>query len=402
MPAPPAVATFAPEEKQKAMKTFITSIALMILLTAPTAAQDITVTGKVTDTRREPVPFASVVLRSLPDSAVVAGSMTGDDGGFSLSAPEGSSYLLTVSFIGYLPHEQVCGTSSDLGDIVLEDDVQMLEEAVVVAHRVEHRPNGYHINLRNDPIAKGRQATEMLSFLPGVSTDDESVQILSRTTHAIYIDGIKIQNYSELKALQASQIESVDIDYMSGVEEAADAQGGVIRIKLKKQVDGGFSGYLQASAGANMYGYGGESARSIFRARTGNLSIYNTLAYVRQRYFSDNESEYLFKETGSDILSREEYRSWGIPTLSIPAPTAPRSSTPPPAQTSTRECSTTPGISMTRAASWPSPPTTSAPTTPWTSSSPLKEGLRKTTATPSRPRTWCVCALPSTIPQARA
>lgn len=72
-----------------------------------------------------------------------------------------------------------------------------------------------------------------------------------------------------------------------------------------------FSGYLQASAGANMYGYGGESARSIFRARTGNLSIYNTLAYVRQRYFSDNESEYLFKETGSDILSREEYSSWG-------------------------------------------------------------------------------------------
>lgn len=125
---------------------------------------------------------------------------------------------------------------------------------------------------------------------------DESVQILSRTTHAIYIDGIKIQDYSELKALQASQIESVDIDYMSGVEEAAD---------------GGFSGYLQASAGANMYGYGGESARNIFRARTGNLSIYNTLAYVRQRYFSDNESEYLFKETGSDILSREEYRSWG-------------------------------------------------------------------------------------------
>ena len=112
----------------------------------------------MTDTRREPVPFASVVLRSLPDSAVVAGSMTGDDGGFSLSAPEGSSYLLTVSFIGYLTHEQVCGTSSDLGDIVLEDDVQMLEEAVVVAHRVEHRPNGYHINLRNDPIAKGRQA----------------------------------------------------------------------------------------------------------------------------------------------------------------------------------------------------------------------------------------------------
>ena len=77
LPAPPAVATFAPEEKHKAMKTFITSIALMMLLTAiPAAAQDITVAGKVTDTRREPVPFASVVLRSLPDSAVVAGSMT--------------------------------------------------------------------------------------------------------------------------------------------------------------------------------------------------------------------------------------------------------------------------------------------------------------------------------------
>ena len=81
------------------MKTFITSIALMMLLTAiPTAAQDITVTGKVTDTRRKPVPFASVVLRSLPDSAVVAGSMTGDDGGFSLSAPESSATCHTSKF----------------------------------------------------------------------------------------------------------------------------------------------------------------------------------------------------------------------------------------------------------------------------------------------------------------
>ena len=80
---------------------------MMLLLSVPAAAQDITVAGKVTDTRREPLPFASVVLRSLPDSAVVAGSMTGDDGGFSLSAPEATCH--TSKFVERPP---TSGTSS--------------------------------------------------------------------------------------------------------------------------------------------------------------------------------------------------------------------------------------------------------------------------------------------------
>ena len=73
MPAPPAVATFVPEEKQKAMKTFITSIALMILLTAiPAAAQNIT--GRLVDESGDPVAYASVVIISRPDSAYMTGA----------------------------------------------------------------------------------------------------------------------------------------------------------------------------------------------------------------------------------------------------------------------------------------------------------------------------------------
>ena len=60
------------------MKTFITSIALTILLTAiPAAAQDIT--GRLVDESGDPVAYASVVIISRPDSAYMTGATTAED-----------------------------------------------------------------------------------------------------------------------------------------------------------------------------------------------------------------------------------------------------------------------------------------------------------------------------------
>ena len=56
---------------------------MMCLVAIVSAAQDIS--GRVIDEQAKPMPFANVVLVSRADSAFIAGTMTKDDGTFSIS-----------------------------------------------------------------------------------------------------------------------------------------------------------------------------------------------------------------------------------------------------------------------------------------------------------------------------
>ena len=55
-----------------------------IILPVSLSAQ--TVSGKVIDENSQPLPYANVVLLSLPDSAFVSGTISGEDGSFTLEA----------------------------------------------------------------------------------------------------------------------------------------------------------------------------------------------------------------------------------------------------------------------------------------------------------------------------
>ena len=59
-----------------------------------------TVSGKLVDETGQPLPFANVVLLSLPDSAFVSGTISGEDGAFSLQTT-GENQMVKISSIGY-------------------------------------------------------------------------------------------------------------------------------------------------------------------------------------------------------------------------------------------------------------------------------------------------------------
>ena len=59
---------------------------LCICLLATFALQAQTFTGKVVDEKSQPLPYANVVLLSLPDSAFVTGTVSDESGAFTLKA----------------------------------------------------------------------------------------------------------------------------------------------------------------------------------------------------------------------------------------------------------------------------------------------------------------------------
>ena len=289
------------------MKSFTKAFFLFML--SPLWAMGQSITGQIVDEESNPIPSVNCVLLS-SDSVFITGSISENDGRFTISAQSGMNYILSISCVGYESISQAC-KAGNVGTIILKENTQMLSEVAIVGRRIKYKSNGYTINLKNESLAKGKQATELLAFLPGVTVDRESVKVFSQSPHAIYVDGIKIQNNSELESIPASLIESIEIDYLAGVSENANARGGVIKVKLKKERQGGYSGYFRGAANLlTHYGYQGESLNNSFSARYGKLSIRNNILYSHRLFLEDARENHFFKQEENHITSTAEMRDW--------------------------------------------------------------------------------------------
>ena len=76
------------------------TLLLLCYLILPLGASAQTVKGKLIDENSLPLPFANVVLLSLPDSAFVNGTVSGEDGAFTLEATS-ENQIVKISSIGY-------------------------------------------------------------------------------------------------------------------------------------------------------------------------------------------------------------------------------------------------------------------------------------------------------------
>ena len=191
------------------MKRYLFVILLSICSVCRIMAQD-TISGKVIDENKNPIPYVSVVLQHVQDSSYVCGVTSDAEGVFRLPVQSDREYVLLVSYIGYVTVRKTC-KAGNVGTIVMKEDAVMLEEVNVIASRIRHNANGYSVNLRSSDIVKGKQSTDALVFLPGVTKEENSYKINGLPVSEIYVDGMKLTNMDELKNLPADMIEQVKV-----------------------------------------------------------------------------------------------------------------------------------------------------------------------------------------------
>ncbi len=180
--------------------SIILALLIALHLNAVTSIQ-----GKVVDSQNNPQPYVSVVLQNVQDSSYVCGVATDTEGLFTLQIQEDIEYTLLLSYMGYETIKKVC-KAGNLGTIVMKEDSKMLDEVVIVASRTQYDARGYMVNLRSSAIAKGKQAPDALTFLPGVSKDDGGYKINGLKVSEIYVDGVKLTSSDELKNIPADII----------------------------------------------------------------------------------------------------------------------------------------------------------------------------------------------------
>ena len=165
-----------------------------------------TFTGKVVDEKSQPLPYANVVLLSLPDSAFVTGTVSDESGAFILRS-EKPDLLLRVSSIGYATlYNKV--EKSNLGTIQLMSDAQLLGEVVVKGDlpKVQLKGDAQVTNVQGTILEKAGTGNDLLSKLPGVSADEGAVNVFGSGAAEIYINGRKMRNASELDQLSSDNV----------------------------------------------------------------------------------------------------------------------------------------------------------------------------------------------------
>ena len=207
-------------------------------------AQNVTVKGKVTDSRGEPVIGATVML----SSNQTVGALTDMDGAYSITVPSNST--LTFSCVGFASQD-INVDGRNVIDVVLSEDAEFLEETVVIGYGTQKKKllTGATINITGDEIQK-QSTTNALgalySSVPGVNIVQSSggpgsgynitVRGIGTTGSAsplIVIDGVAGGNLNDLNP---ADIESIDIlkDAASAAIYGARAANGVVLVTTRQ------------------------------------------------------------------------------------------------------------------------------------------------------------------------
>ncbi len=157
----------------------------------------VTVSGQVKDKiTKTALAYVNVILKKNKDSSFTAGTITGEDGRFSISGIKPGNYFVEFSYTGYKIKQQAfyIGNLSaylDLALIDLETEPRALNEVIVVAKKMRFNPAWIRkvISVSGNIAQAGGSVLQVMQNLPGVTVQDGKVMIRGSDKVTILVDG---------------------------------------------------------------------------------------------------------------------------------------------------------------------------------------------------------------------
>ena len=223
----------------------------------------VTISGMIKDkATKSALLYVNVILKSAKDSTFVTGTVTDEEGRFTLTSIKPGNYFLEISLIGYLTKKQPLFVGSlsaflDATSIELEEGIKTLGEVVVTATQEEiaGKMDKKTFSLADNISQTGGSVLQALQNLPGITEQEGKVQLRGNDKVTVLIDGTQTAltgfgNQSGLDNLPASAIEKIEIINNPSAKYDANGNAGIINIILKKNKTEGFNGKIGLALGA--------------------------------------------------------------------------------------------------------------------------------------------------------
>ena len=263
------------------------------------------VSGKLIDENSQPLPYANVVLLSLPDSTFVSGTVSGEDGTFIIDATS-ENRIVKISSIGYKTVYKPV-SPANIGVVRLVSDAQMLGEVVVKGNLPVTRMKGDAMvtSVENSVLSKVGSANDVLTKIPGITKKQDAFEVFGKGTPLIYINGRKLHDLSELEQLSSDDIKSVEVIRNPGSRYDATVKA-VVRIQTVKRQGDGFGFNLRSSY------YQSDNTDLIEQAnlnyRHNNLDIFGSVYYNQMESWQDFTLQ--LEERGTKVWNHD-MKSYG-------------------------------------------------------------------------------------------
>ena len=223
-----------------------------------------TVSGRIMDASlNQPLPYVSVVIKD-SNNTTITGGITEDDGTFEIKKlPEGQ-ITVSIQYIGFKTVSKTITVGNDnynikLGDILLEEDIESLDEVNIVAEvtTIQQKVDRKVINVGKDLTTTGASASDIMNNIPSVNVDQQTGNISLRGNEnvRVMVDG-KLSNVPVaqlLKQIPSTSIKQIELITNPSAKYNPEGMSGIINIILYKNTSIGFNGNINLGLTKEIY-----------------------------------------------------------------------------------------------------------------------------------------------------
>jgi hypothetical protein len=257
-------------------------ISCLLLISYVGFAQNLTIQGTLKDSiANRALNSATVSLVYTKDSSLVSFSRTNEDGVFNFKNVAPGNYLISVSYVGYVPKwvPVLTGTEKtvEMG-LIYMNDVNSMSTVTVTARRPPVVINGDSVefNSENFKTAPNAVVEDLLKKMPGMEVDKAGgITVNGKKVTKVFVNGKEFFTGDPMMAtknLPADAVDKIQVydrksdqAMFTGIDDGSEETA--INLKLKKDRNKSTFGKLNAGAGTP----------SVFDAQ-GNVNVINNEA----------------------------------------------------------------------------------------------------------------------------
>lgn len=295
-------------------------IALLIISQYTFAQNSPSIKGTVSD-GKTPIEFVSVILKKSNDSTKVASyAVTDALGNFSLEKVVSGDYQLQFELIGFKTASKkitFTNTGINLGTTVLQNDTNVLNAVIVNSNKkqIQKTDEGFVFNAASNISQTGGTATDMLKSIPTVAVDADGGISLRGKTPMILING-KNSAITNMDQIAASSIESIEVISNPTAKYDANAESGIINIKLKKNNQAGLNGAVVLGGGFGAKGRMNSSVQLNQKTEKWNFGLgYDNRFAGRTKKIKGERTNYFIADEHYIDQNRSDQRTEGLQNL---------------------------------------------------------------------------------------
>ncbi len=230
----------------------------------------ITISGLIKNkTNKLALSYVNVLARTEKDTAFIAGTITNEEGRFSLTGIKPGNYQLEFSLSGFRKQREPLFVGSlseflEIPPVELEQEADKetkIEEVVMTASKkneISDQLDKKTYSVADNISQSGGSVLQSMQNLPGVTVQDGKLQLRGNDKVTVLIDGKQTAltgfgSQSGLDNIPASAIDKIEIINNPSSKYDANGNAGIINIIMKKNKQNGWNGKVGFTYGTGSY-----------------------------------------------------------------------------------------------------------------------------------------------------